>query len=454
MSRQHGLEALQYYAQRQNRFMGLFDDEKGTELAKRMQAKGLYNKNLFPDQAVRKAADAAFSNFQLGTPEMNAIGQDMRRFYGIDDARVDVNIFGSSSKPGVPTVEGISRAMADNAERMGISQADASILDDVASGRPSPTPPVAKPSVPVSQVIPDRRPLMTATQPAPAAPNPTATQTPTKVSATPNTRGNVAAGFRYQQPVAAAPAAALTGMPGTAPVQLAGQSPGVIQYLQDIFTGGKQAAGQGLQGAGKGLKGANSAIGSGLAKNGLKLAGAGGILSVLSAAGEFADDDPIARNASQAVGNLAGGWGGFAGGAALGTIVAGPIGTVVGGIGGGILGTETGSKIAGGIYDFVTGQSEEDRLRDQMVKDANLKQKLALQQAATQRQVMVDNREAMMPFVKDGLAVKREDDFARGERDLRIQNDYNYSNALNQAMLQAQNNNNIQELALTQYMMG
>ena len=266
----------------------------------------------------------------------------------------------------------------------------------------------------------------------------------------------MAAGFRYQQPVAAAPAAALTGMPGVSrgAEELAG-SPGIVKYLQEIFTGGKQAAGQGLQSAGKGLKGANSAIGSGLAKNGLKLAGAGGILSILSAAGEFADqDDPLARNASQAVGNLAGGWGGVAGGAALGTMVMPGIGTAVGAIGGGILGTEVGSNIAGGIYDAVTGQSEEDRLRDQMVRDANLKNKLALQQAATQRQIMVGNREAMMPFVKDGLAVKREDDFARGERDLRIQNDYNYANALNQAMLQAQNNNNIQELALTQYMMG
>ena len=262
------------------------------------------------------------------------------------------------------------------------------------------------------------------------------------------------AGFRYQQPVAAAPAAALTGMPGTAPVQLAGQQPGMIKYLQDIFTGGKQAAGQGLQGAGKGLKGANSAISSGLAKNGLKLAGAGGILSVLSAASEFADDDPIARNAAQAAGNLAGGWGGVAGGATLGTMVLPGIGTVIGGITGGIVGTDTGSKIAGGIYDFVTGESEEDRARDKLVKEANLKQKLALQQAATERQITVSNREALMPFIKDGLAIKREDDFARGERDLRVQNDYNYANALNQAMLQAQNNNNIQELALTQYMMG
>lgn len=246
-----------------------------------------------------------------------------------------------------------------------------------------------------------------------------------------------------------------SGALATAPAQLAGQSPGVIKYLQDIFTGGKQAAGQGLQSAGNGLKGANAAVGSGLAKNGLKLAGAGGILSVLSAAGEFADeDDPLARNASQAVGNFAGGWGGAAGGAALGTMVLPGIGTAIGAIGGGILGTGVGSNIGGGIYDAVTGQSDEDRLRDQRVRDANLNNKLLLQAAATRRQIDVASKEAAMPFIRDGLAVKREDDFARGERDLRIQNDYNYANALNQAMLQAQNNNNIQELALTQYMMG
>ena len=388
-------------------------------------------------------------HFPKGSMSGGLISEPLIDTQGIAESRRNLLDFmdrNSAPRPGVPTVQGISRAMADNAQRMGISQADASILDDIASGRPSPTPPAAKPSVPVSQVIPDRRPLMTATQPAPAAPKPTATQTPTKVSTTPTVRPKVATAMR--NPYSA------SGALATAPVELAGQSPGVIQYLQDIFTGGKQAAGQGLQSAGKGLKGANSAIGSGLAKNGLKLAGAGGILSVLSAASEFADDDPIARNAAQAAGNLAGGWGGVAGGATLGTMVLPGVGTVVGAGLGGLFGTAAGSNIAGGVYDFVTGQSDEDRLRDQMVKDANLKQKLALQQAATQRQVMVDNREAMMPFVKDGLAVKREDDFARGERDLRIQNDYNYANALNQAMLQAQNNNNIQELALTQYMMG
>ena len=227
-----------------------------------------------------------------------------------------------------------------------------------------------------------------------------------------------------------------------------------MQYLQEIFTGGKKAAGQGLKGAGNGLKGANSAVSSGLAKNGLKLAGAGGILSVLSAASEFGDDDPIARNASQAAGNFAGGWGGAAGGAALGTMVLPGIGTAIGAIGGGILGTGVGSNIGGGIYDAVTGQSDEERRKQKLIEDSNLQNEILRARAATELDIAVNGKEAALPFIKDGLAVRREDDFARQERNLSVQNDYNYANALNQAMLTAQNNRANQELALTQYIMG
>ena len=62
--------------------------------------------------------------------------------------------------------------------------------------------------------------------------------------------------------------------------------------------------------------------------------------------------------------------------------------------------------------------------------------------------------QSRIPIMKDTMAIKRADDFARGERTLRVQNDYNYANALNQAMINAQQQAATQELALTQFMMG
>ena len=439
MSRQYSFDALEYFAREQNRFMGLFDDEKGTELAKRMQAKGLYHRSLFPDQAVAKAAKTSFDNFQLATPEMNAIGQDMRRFYGIDDARVDVNVFGSSSKPGVPTVQGASRAMADNAPRMGISQADASILDDVASGRPSPTPPAAKPSVPVSQVIPDRRPLMTATQPAPAAPRPTAPPTPTKVSTTRAPAGNMAR------------STALVTDPwaGSATVpRMAGgaveQSPGFRQMLSELIGGGGTQAKDAVKGVTQGASRANKGVAGLLRGNAGRLVAGTGVLSALAAASEFADtEDPLLRNASQAAGNFGGGLAGAAGGAAIGTAILPGIGTATGALIGGFSGSGLGSNIGGGIYDMINNTSPEERARDQMAKNAN-----------AQRSILLDDMKASMLMQKDAMLMKRNDDFARQDRDLQVQNEYNYANMVNQAVINSQANANLQQLAIAQQMMG
>ena len=309
----------------------------------------------------------------------------------------------------------------------------------------------------IRQIAPEAKPLLKPQQAPPqAAPRPSLTSTaptPTKVSTTP-AAGRVSRATQLAIPGMQRPVAPMQG-PIEAPRAYAGSNPGVIQYLQDMFTGGKQVAGNAANATGKGMKAANAAILPGLAKNGVRLAAGGGILSALAAAGEFADtEDSVARNATQAVGNVAGGWRGTLGGAALGTAIMPGIGTVLGGIGGGILGSVTGSNVGGGLYDAVMGESPEDRARQQRIKDANMNNKLALAQAATQRQIMVDDLQARMPMMKDAMAIKRQDDMLRAERELRVNNDYNYANALNQAMINAQQQAATQELALTQYMMG
>ena len=242
------------------------------------------------------------------------------------------------------------------------------------------------------------------------------------------------------------------------PLRLAGEvveeSPGAMQWFSDLVSGGKAKAASTAKGAAKGWQGLNAGIYPALAKNAPRVAAGTGILTVLSAAGELADeDDPFARNAVQAVGNGLGGWIGVAGGALLGSTF-GPVGTVIGGIGGGILGTDVGSKIAGGIYDAVTGETPEERRKRKLIAEANIQDQLTRQRAATENEIMVNRLQAQMPLIKDGMAIKRQDDMLRAERELRVQNDYNYANALNQAMLQAQNNAQLQNLAMTQFMMG
>lgn len=270
------------------------------------------------------------------------------------------------------------------------------------------------------------------------------------------------AGFRYQVPAAQTATAApvqYTGMPGTsAPMRVAGEAvenPGVMQWLGDLVSGGKTKAASTAKGAANGLKGANAKIIPGLLKNGTRVAGAGGVLTLLAAAGELADeDDPLARNLSQAAGNATGGLAGVASGAALGTMILPGIGTVIGGGLGGFFGSEAGSNLAGGIYDAVTGETPEERRKKRLIADANIQDQILRQRAATENEIMVNRLQAQMPLIKDGMAIKRQDDMLRAERELRVQNDYNYANALNQAMLQAQNNGQLQNLAMTQFMMG
>jgi len=238
----------------------------------------------------------------------------------------------------------------------------------------------------------------------------------------------------------------------SAPSRLAGQvveaDPGwwaeLMSSLGGRGTQAKDAVKGATQGAAQGAKGMNSALASNLLRNGGRLAAGTGALALIGAAQEFADpDDPVLRNAAQATGNFGGGLGGAASGALLGSAILPGVGTLVGAGLGGFFGSQAGSGLGGGIYDLLANETPEERARRNMIKDA-----------ATRRQIAVDDATAQIPIMADALELKRNDAFQRAERELKIQNEYNYANSVNQAMLNAQQQSNLQNLALTQFMMG
>lgn len=221
------------------------------------------------------------------------------------------------------------------------------------------------------------------------------------------------------------------------------QSPGFRQMvLEALGLAGTQAK-DAVKGVTQGAKGMNKGLGRAMLANGGKLAAGTGALALLSAATEFADpDDPVLRNAAQAAGNFGGGLAGAGSGALLGSAILPGVGTLVGAGIGGFVGSQGGSGLAGGVYDLMTNESPGERARKELIKNA-----------ATQRQIEIDDAQARIPLMADVMDLKRNDAFQRAERELRVQNEYNYANAVNQAMLNAQQQASLQNLALTQYMM-
>jgi len=208
--------------------------------------------------------------------------------------------------------------------------------------------------------------------------------------------------------------------------------PKVTGYTDTLRTApGQRLAGSGLF---KGL--------GGIAKNtsriGVPLAGA---LMVLDAAGEFTDaNDPILRNASEAVGGLGGGLAGLTTGAALGAGVGSlvpVVGTGIGALVGGGLGymglAGPGKAIGGGIYDFLANETPATRREKAAQVDAN---------------IAANTRRTMLPVTEEELMIKYLDDERRLELQRDINNDYNLANAANQAQLNAQRAAEIQQLAL------
>jgi len=69
---------------RDRRYMEVWDDNELAQLEKAMLAKDeMYDIGLFPDRAIAALAEDQFNGYRTGMPEMQAIGDDMRKFYGI-----------------------------------------------------------------------------------------------------------------------------------------------------------------------------------------------------------------------------------------------------------------------------------------------------------------------------------------------------------------------------------
>jgi len=170
---------------------------------------------------------------------------------------------------------------------------------------------------------------------------------------------------------------------------------------------------------------------------------AAGTLALVDALGEFREEGPVQRNASGAAGNAAV----TALGALLGLPFGGPAGAVGGAVLGGSLANmllgDTGADAGRGIYDAFTGYSPE-------AQAAIKKRQEKLLDAKNSLQIMINNRQGLMPVTAKELEMYRLEDMARAEQDLRLKNDYNFANTLNQSLLAAQQNAALQQLAITQ----
>lgn len=157
-------------------------------------------------------------------------------------------------------------------------------------------------------------------------------------------------------------------------------------------------------------------------------------------ANEFADDDPIARNALQSVGVIGGGLAGQQLGTVLGGILGaplGPIGAVTGAgigrfVGGGLgtaVGTQFGSNVMGGLYDAVTGSSERDRELERAAKQIRYQTQLEKERLETLGPVM-----NTLDKMRDARAIQM------ARQNAQIATDYNFANSLNDSRLKLQQN--------------
>ena len=76
--------AARDFSGRHGRYMGYHQENEVARVQDAISRKGeLYNIDRFPDQGVAAQARADFDNYLSGTPAMQAIGNDMRSFYGL-----------------------------------------------------------------------------------------------------------------------------------------------------------------------------------------------------------------------------------------------------------------------------------------------------------------------------------------------------------------------------------
>ena len=233
--------------------------------------------------------------------------------------------------------------------------------------------------------------------------------------------------------------------------------PNTISTIADILGlggiggGGNRKAGLGGSGGGGGApRGplgtpSNPPLGSnfvGFMKNNPKFFPALTVLGLgAGVAGEFADDDPIGRNALQSVGVVGGGLAGQTLGTVIGGILGspfgGPVGSTVGAsigrfVGGGLgtaVGTQLGSNVMGGLYDAVTGSSERDRELERAAKQIRYQTQLQKERLETLGPVM-----NTLDKMRDARAVQV------AKQNAQIATDYNFANSLNDSRLKLQQN--------------
>ena len=76
--------AARDFSGRHGRYMGYHQEDEVARVQDAISRKGeLYSIDKFPDQGVAAQARADFDNYLSGTPAMQAIGNDMRSFYGL-----------------------------------------------------------------------------------------------------------------------------------------------------------------------------------------------------------------------------------------------------------------------------------------------------------------------------------------------------------------------------------
>ena len=212
-----------------------------------------------------------------------------------------------------------------------------------------------------------------------------------------------------------------------------------MDYLSGLWGGGKEKA----AGVGQTLRNANNAVKpANLLKVARPIAGSTALLSILAAAGELADeDDPLLRNATQAVTNAGGGLAGAGTGFVLGNMIFPGVGGLIGAGLGGYYGSQAGSNAGGGIYDLLTG--------DNPMKRKLRQDNQVFMQKLEQEKLQAQQNQAL---TAQAMEIERADAFARAERDLQIANEYNFANSLNQQVLMRQQANTLQNLAMQQYM--
>lgn len=168
----------------------------------------------------------------------------------------------------------------------------------------------------------------------------------------------------------------------------------------------------------------------------------------ITAAGQFGDGDPVAKNALEAAGSVGMGLAGQKAGAILGGILGtplGPLGTAagsfLGGAAGMAVGSGAGADILGGIYNQVTGGSEGDKTRREFAKNVRLQNQLRLE-GLTEAAPVLDQIAKMQDARSINMA----------RQNAQIMQNYNFANSLNTAQLQRnQNEANALNILLSNY---